>query len=172
MTELPAQRRGRKIAMSVEERDAFLAEQRTCRVATIGPDGPHTTALWFGWDGTYFWLYSITRAKRWADIMKDPRVSALVDDGIEYLDLRGVEIVGVAEAVGEVPRTGEPNPELVGIEKIFARKYMGGAEEMFHDGGHAWLRVTPTKIASWDLRKLAALYGGDQPSADNPMTGS
>jgi len=46
-TELRPQKRGRKIAMSPEEIDAFLADQRTCRVATIGPDGPHATPLWF-----------------------------------------------------------------------------------------------------------------------------
>jgi hypothetical protein len=28
------------------------------------------------------------------------------------------------------------------------------AEVMFHDQRHAWLRVKPTKIASWDFRKL------------------
>jgi hypothetical protein len=28
---------------------------------------------------------------------------------------------------------------------------------MFHDGRHAWLRVVPSKIVSWDFRKLAAL---------------
>jgi hypothetical protein len=25
---------------------------------------------------------------------------------------------------------------------------------MFHDGRHAWLKLTPAKIASWDFRKL------------------
>ena len=33
------QRRGRKIAMTAEERDGFLASERTCRVATVGGDG-------------------------------------------------------------------------------------------------------------------------------------
>jgi hypothetical protein len=32
-----------------------------------------------------------------------------------------------------------------------------GGDAMYHDGRHAWLRVTPTKIASWDFRKLAGL---------------
>ena len=32
------QRRGRRIAMSPAEVDAFLREERTCRVGTIGPD--------------------------------------------------------------------------------------------------------------------------------------
>ena len=50
-----------------------------------------------------------------------------------------------------------PSDALVGIEPVFARKYMGGGDEMFHDGRHAWLRVKPNKIASWDFRKLADL---------------
>jgi hypothetical protein len=28
---------------------------------------------------------------------------------------------------------------------------------MIHDGRHAWLRITPAKITSWDFRKLASL---------------
>src|SRR5439155_4473481 len=41
------QRRGRKIAMTPEELDAYLGAQRTCTVATVSHDGPHVTALWF-----------------------------------------------------------------------------------------------------------------------------
>lgn len=153
--ELRPQKRGRRIAMTVQERDAFLTSERTCRVASVGPDGPHATALWFGWDGTHLWLYSITRAQRWADLMKDPRIGIVMDGGHDYFELHGVEITGTVEVVGEVPRTGEPNEELAAIEQLFGQKYMGGA--MFHDGGHAWLKVTPSKIASWDFRKLATI---------------
>ena len=160
--ELRPQRRGRKIAMSDDERDAFLAEERTCRVATIGPDGPHATPLWFGWDGTHLWLYSIVKSRRWTDLMRDQRIGITVDSGVDYLELRGVEITGTVETVGEVPRTGEANDDLVAIEKHFAGKYMSAPdgprnEEMFHDGRHGWLRVTPKKITSWDFRKLANL---------------
>ena len=31
------------------------------------------------------------------------------------------------------------------------------SRQMIHDGRHAWLRVTPRKITSWDFRKLATL---------------
>jgi len=57
------QRRSRRIAMSPEERDAFLDEQRTCRVATAGAAGPHLTALWFVWDGQALWLTSIVKSQ-------------------------------------------------------------------------------------------------------------
>jgi Pyridoxamine 5'-phosphate oxidase len=155
--ELRPQRRGRKIAMTAEERDEFLAAERTCRVATIGPDGPHATPLWFGWDGTHFWLYSIVKSQRWTDLMRDPRIGVTVDAGVDYLELRGVEITGTVEVIGAAPRTGDPDEALVEIEKQFAHKYMGGGDEMFHDGRHGWLRINIAKIASWDFRKLADL---------------
>jgi hypothetical protein len=141
--------------MTGEERDAFLADARTCRVATIGADGPHATPLWFGWDGRDLWLYSIVKSRRWADLKHDPRIGVVVDAGVDYFELHGVEITGRAEFVGAAPYTGG-DPELAAIERQFARKYMGG-DEMFHDGRHGWVRVVPDKITSWDFRKLAAL---------------
>ncbi|MFJ6698792.1 pyridoxamine 5'-phosphate oxidase family protein [Streptomyces sp. NPDC091272] len=153
----PTQRRGRRIMMTDTERDAYLTGQRVCRVATVSADGaPHVGALWFVWDGASVWLYSITRSRRWAQLGKDPRLAVVVDDGVEYGELRGVELSGAAEFVGEAPRTGEPCPELTSPEGLFARKYFGLAE-MPHDGRHAWLRLTPDAIASWDFRKLADL---------------
>ncbi|MFF2848191.1 pyridoxamine 5'-phosphate oxidase family protein [Streptomyces sp. NPDC058001] len=148
------QRRGRKIMMSPAELDEFLATERTCRVATVSADGaPHASTLWFAWDGTSLWLYSITRSKRWADLRRDPRIAVVVDAGVEYGELRGAELSGRVEFVGEVPRTGEPCPELDAVERIFARKNFG-LDEMPHDGRHAWARLTPESIASWDFRKL------------------
>ena len=63
---------------------------------------------------------------------------------------------GTVEFVGEQPRTGEPNDDLAVMEPLFFSKYFN-TTEVFHDGKHAWMRVKPTKIASWDFRKLAAL---------------
>jgi hypothetical protein len=149
------QRRGMKIAMDPTERDEFLASERTCRVASIGRDGsPHVTPLWFAWDGTSLWLTSIVRSQRWSDLQRDNRVSVIVDAGGPFTELRGVELRGAAEVVGEVPRTGAPLPELETPEQLFAEKYAGG--RIHHDGRHAWLKVTPTKIVSWDFRKMGA----------------
>lgn len=138
--------------MNQAELDEFLAGQRTCRVATLGAGGPHLTPLWYVWDGTALWLTSLVRSQRWTDIERDPRVAVLIDSGEEYGELRGAELRGVAEAVGEVPRTGAPRAELAEPERLFAAKY--GA--MQHDGRHAWLRLTPDKITSWDFRKIDA----------------
>ncbi len=149
------QRRGRKIMMTPAELDAFLTARRTCRVATVSADGsPHVSPLWFVWDGTSVWLYSLTRSKRWAALRCDPRVAVVVDAGEEYGELRGAELSGTVEVVGEVPRAGEPCAGLTEVERLFARKYFG-IDELPHDGRHAWLRLTPERVASWDFRKLA-----------------
>jgi PPOX class probable F420-dependent enzyme len=141
--------------MTPEERDQFLASERTCHVATAtGHGAPHVTPLWFAWDGTSLWLTSLVNSQRWTDLQRDPRVSAVVDAGDGYMELRGVELRGKAVPVGEAPRTGEPVPELEAPERIFGDKYAGG--RVHHDGRHAWLRITPDKIVSWDFRKLGA----------------
>lgn len=151
---LKAQRRNRKIAMSPTELDQFLGTAHTCRVATVSPDGPHNTPLWFVWDGDALWLYSIVRSQRWTDLQRDPRVAVVVDTGEAYTELRGAEITGRVGVVGAAPRTGdEHHEELVAPERLFATKYLGGAN-FVDDGRHAWLKVVPDKIVSWDFRKV------------------
>jgi acyl-CoA thioesterase-2 len=146
------QRRGRKIAMDKAELDAFLVGARTCRVATSSAQGPHLTPLWYVWDGAAVWLTSLVSSQRWTDLLRDPRVAILVDAGEDYTELRGAELRGTAEVIGEVPRTEAPDPRLDEPECLFACKYGDG--QMRHDGRHAWLRVVPDKISSWDFRKL------------------
>jgi len=151
---MPGQRRGTAIAMSAEERDTFLHSSPVCRIATVGPGGhPHNGALWFVWDGTAMWLNSLVRSQRWTDIARDARISALIDDGgFDFLRLKGVELLGKAEIVGEVPRAGQSLDELRAPERLFAEKY----GDFRYDGRHAWLRLRPEKIVSWDFAKLRA----------------
>jgi hypothetical protein len=149
------QRRGRRIAMSPDELDAFLSEQRICRVATVGADGsPHNTPLWFVWDGRALWLNSVVKSQRWTDAMRNPAVSVVVDTGEGFETLRGAELTGALEKVGDAPRSNDPDPHLAEPEERFARKYTGGAA-FEADGRHAWLRLVPERVISWDFRKMA-----------------
>jgi PPOX class probable F420-dependent enzyme len=152
---MKAQRRGRKIAMTAEEVDGYLRSERTCRAGTVGADGaPHVSPLWFVWDGSALWLNSVVKSQRWTNVMRDPRVSITVDGGDDFFELQGVEITGRAEVVGEVPRTSAPNPDVAGAERRFGDKYGGGT--FYADGNHAWLKVVPEKVVSWDFRKMKA----------------
>lgn len=150
------QRRGRRIAMSEPEVTDFLTTERTCRVATVSADGrPHVAPLWFVWDGTCLWLTSLVRSQRWTDLERDPRIAVVVDAGADFGELRGVELTGTVAPVGDVPRGASPDPELAEPERLFATKY-AGTETFTPDGRHAWLRLIPDKIVSWDFRKTGA----------------
>lgn len=143
------------LAMTRTERDAFLRAQPICRVATVGRGGrPRLSALWFVWDGSALWLNSLVRSQRWGDLERDPRITAIVDDGGgDFYRLRGVTLTGNARIVGEVPRRGDPVAALAEPERLFAEKYMGGGE--FHyDTRHGWVRLTPDRVVSWDFAKL------------------
>lgn len=149
------QRRGQKIAMTADERDAFLRAERTCRIGTVNRDGsPHVSPLWFVWDGTAMWLNSLVKSQRWTNVVRDPRVSVVVDGGNEFFELCGVEIVGQAEVIGDVPRSDAQDPTLAVVEQVFGEKYSGGT--FYPDGRHAWLRVIPETLLSWDFRKARA----------------
>jgi Pyridoxamine 5'-phosphate oxidase len=75
--------------MGQAELDAFLAKQRTCRVATVSPLGPHLTPLWYVGDGTARWLTSLVSSQRRTDLARDPRVAVLAGAGEAYGELRG-----------------------------------------------------------------------------------
>ena len=140
--------------MSEAEVDELLGVAWTCRVASNGTAGPHVMPLWFLWRDGELWLHSLCRSQRWKDIERDPRIAVVVDLGERYDELRGVELRGRAEVVGEVPRTGaEANAELDAVERGYAAKYLGG-RDFGYDGRHAWLRLTPERIFSWDFRKM------------------
>ncbi len=138
--------------MTDDARDSFLQRHRTCRLATVSSDGaPNMSPLWFLWDGGHMWLNSLVASQRWTDIARDSRVS-LVDG---FLELCGVEIAGIVAAVGDIPRSSDPDPSLAEVERQWGEKYMNC--QSFRPGGrHAWLRVEPRKIVSWDFTKIDA----------------
>jgi len=141
--------------MTVEERDAFLAEQRTCRLGTLSPGNvPHVTPVWYWWDGEAVWIHSVIKSQRWANLQRQPLCSLVVDAGDSYFELHGVELSCRAEVIGEVPREGRPNPQLEPVEQHFAERYFGMTWPGY-DLRHAWLRLLPEKIVSWDFRKLS-----------------
>ena len=146
------QRRGKAIAMTDDERDAFLASERTCRVATVGRDGaPHVTPLWFVWDGTL--VADVDRAepavRRCPARPKDQR-GRRCRHGLHGASRRRDSRRRPRRRGG--PRAGDPEPELDTPERLYADKYAGG--HVLHDGRHAWLRIDPEKVTSWDFRKI------------------
>ena len=72
----------------------FLEEPRFAVVATLNPDGtPLQAVVWYALDGDAV-VFNSRVGRQWpTNIVRDPRVSFIVADGYDYVELRGrVEI--------------------------------------------------------------------------------
>lgn len=151
------------VRLSDAEVADFLRGSMKVQVATIGPAGePHLTTLFYVLDEgrIAFWTYG--SSQKIANLRRDPRISALVEDGDDYMELRGVSIQGTATLIEEyddirslgarvmarmsgvqLSDLGELGDDIVSNQ---ARKRVG-------------VIVEPTRVASWDHRKMKALPG-------------
>jgi PPOX class probable F420-dependent enzyme len=140
--------------MSEPEVAAFLAGARTLNVATLNPDGTiHLVAMWFVMHGTspVFWTYGKSQKAR--NLSRDPRLSALAEDGDSYDTLRGVQLTGTAEVITDPARVLRVGEEL-------AAKYEGsgqGSDPARAAAKRVAVILHPARMVSWDHRKLAAI---------------
>ena len=146
------------IRMNDEEIHAFLEEQRTLQVATIDHDGfPHLVAMWYVLvnNEIAFWTYA--KSQKALNLRRDPRLTCLVESGIQYEELRGVQIKGQAalsddlatvQKLGEAiftRYTGPLNDNTLSLVTKQAPKRIA-------------IFVKPMEIVSWDHSKLGGVY--------------
>jgi PPOX class probable F420-dependent enzyme len=144
--------------MTDEEVDAYLAGRRTMNVATIGPSGhPHLVAMWYGFvEGQpAFWTFG--KSQKMLNLRRDPKLSALVESGDVYAELRGVEIVGTGRIV-------EDRATIIEIGRSVAERYGGPLDERAMSGierqadKRRGVIIDVERVVSWDHTKLARTY--------------
>lgn len=147
------------IRMNDEEIRAFLQEQRTLQVATIDHDGwPHLIAMWYVLvnDQIVFWTYA--KSQKTVNLRRDARLTCLIETGVRYDELRGVQIKGraiISDDRETVQRIGE----------VIFERYTGGPLNdstrqlvAAQAAKRVLVFVNPVEIVSWDHRKLGGGY--------------
>lgn len=152
-----------QIQMSAAEQRAYLAAAQTVILNSIGPDGvPHPMPMWFAVeeDGAIA-MTTFSKSQKIRNIMRDPRVSLLVESGASYAELRGLVLYGRAELVRELEAVKDI---LVGVSMRSIPE--GGAADAESIRAavagtapkRTGIRVRPQRIISWDHRKLGGKY--------------
>jgi PPOX class probable F420-dependent enzyme len=147
------------IRMNAGELAAFLDEQRTLTIATLGRDGwPHLMPLWYAVVDAVPWAWTYAKSQKVRNLERDPRCTIQVEAGTEYGELRGM----MAKAECELVR-GLDDITAVGV--ALARRYGGGALTPEQQAGmrkHAakrvGLRFHLREVVTWDHRKLGGTY--------------
>jgi PPOX class probable F420-dependent enzyme len=146
-----------QIKMSDEEVRAFLQERMVMQCATVSPSGrPHVVALWFVPDGLELSGWTYAKSQKAKNLERDPRATIAIDDGVQYHELRGVMLECDVEVERDTERVAEYGLALVD-------RYAGGApeaKEAFREQAkkRVGLRFVPTRVVSWDHRKLGGAY--------------
>ena len=106
------------IRMSDDEIDEFLHGRRTMNVATFNHDGTiHLVAMWYGFYEGKPAFETFAKSQKVLNVQRDSRITVLVEDGDQYEELRGVEIVGTGRVV-------EDPAEVMKIARDVVRRYI------------------------------------------------
>ena len=143
-----------QIVMSESEVDAFLTEQRSSSVATLGKDGQiHLVGMWYAWFDGHVWFETKPKSQKVVNLRRDPRMTFMVEAGHTYDQLRGVSLEGSGVVLDDAELlervclqmferyTGPYTPDL--------RPFL---DAMMHNRYVVRLDVDRTR--SWDHRKL------------------
>jgi nitroimidazol reductase NimA-like FMN-containing flavoprotein (pyridoxamine 5'-phosphate oxidase superfamily) len=136
------------LSLTPEEVDAYLATQRTIRLATASLGGLlHVVPLWFVWVGGVVFMNSTLGNVTIRNLRENPTASGVVDDGQLYDELRGVIVRG---------RVGWGQEELGDeVNETWSDKYLGGSPVPFERWkNRVWFHLVPEDVSSWDFRKI------------------
>jgi nitroimidazol reductase NimA-like FMN-containing flavoprotein (pyridoxamine 5'-phosphate oxidase superfamily) len=145
-----------QVPLHGEKRWAYLARQKTIRLATTEEDGSiYLSPLWYVVDNKRIYL-SIDAAGRHGRNGEAGRpLAALVDAGDEFSTVTGVRIVGKMKRI-EDRKLAERLNDLLFDKYFYAgHPYAEAYFEMGNAAGRKFYELLPDKIVGWDAREIA-----------------
>ena len=150
-----------QIKLTEEELAELLESERIVVVSTIGPRGwPHVMPLWYVPREGDVWIWTYAKAQKVKNLERDRRATLMIETGVEYTELRGVQIEAEAELIRDVDR-------IVDFAKDLTVRYSEGIDSVEGDAAAALqaqapkrvaIHFHPRRIATWDHRKLVGTY--------------
>jgi PPOX class probable F420-dependent enzyme len=150
-----------QIKLTEDELEELIESERIVVVSTIGPRGwPHVMPLWYVPRDGEIWIWTYAKSQKVRNLERDPRATLLIETGVEYTELRGVQIEAEAELIRD------PD-QIVDYAKEMTVRYSEGIESVEGDAAAALeaqapkrvaIHFHPKRIASWDHSKLGGTY--------------
>jgi hypothetical protein len=152
--------------MSDEEIDGFLGRSMTGVLTTLDAEGwPHSVAMWFVPeldDPRRILMWSYAKSQKSINVMREPRSAFLVEEGVEYLELRGVLVrarVDVIDGFDEIADIGRRLHERYVSSKTGSAPDEAAIAEIRRQAKkRIGLSLSLARVASWDHSKLGSGY--------------
>jgi PPOX class probable F420-dependent enzyme len=150
-----------QIKLTDDEQRELIENERIVVVSSLGPRGwPHVMPLWYIPRDGEIWIWTYAKSQKVKNLERDPRATLLIETGVEYGELRGVQIEAEAEIIRDLD-------EIVEYAKEMTIRYSEGIESVEGDAAaglraqapkRVAIRFHPKRVASWDHRKLGGTY--------------
>jgi PPOX class probable F420-dependent enzyme len=147
------------IKMTDDEVAAFLDEQKVMNIATHSPDGSiHLVAMWYSMKDGHPAFETFKKSQKVQNLRRDNRITALVEDGDDYSELRGCEIVGTAIVHDDAEVLQKVAQDVVRkyIKPDKEEDVVAIAEAMSRN--RVAIEIVPDKLVTWDHNKLGGTY--------------
>ncbi|MEJ7583729.1 MAG: pyridoxamine 5'-phosphate oxidase family protein [Acidimicrobiales bacterium] len=145
--------------MTDTEVDVFLHERHTMNLATRNHDDTiHLVAMWYGFVDDRIGFETFAKSQKVKNLRRDDRLTALVEDGDSYDQLRGVELVGRVEVTDDADTLMAIARDVIGRyqPEVAAADVEAIAQMMVQK--RVAILFRPERVVSWDHRKLAGGY--------------
>jgi PPOX class probable F420-dependent enzyme len=139
------------VRMSDTEVTSFLERHRALTMCTYQHDGTiHAVAMWYGLRDGRVAIAAKRKSQKVVNLLRDDRITVLIDDGTEYHELQGVELVGRVELLDN-----EDDLFSFGVHMAERRNEAWTAARVRSDMHNRVVAVVhPDRVVSWDHRKL------------------
>ena len=143
-----------QITMTDEEITTFIEQNRTATMATVGPTGhPHLIAMWYAVIDGEIWFETKAKAQKVVNLRRNDTMSVLIENGLTYDTLKGVELEGRGEIVDD--------PDLiwkvgVSVWERYNGEYTDEVKPLveFMLNKRIVVRTVVDRVRSWDHTKL------------------
>ena len=150
-----------QIKLTDDEQRELIESERIVVVSSLGPRGwPHVMPLWYVPRDGEVWIWTYAKSQKVKNLERDPRATLLIETGVEYGELRGLQIEAEAELIRDLD-------QIVGYAKEMTIRYSEGIESVEGDAAaglraqapkRVAIRFRPQRVSSWDHRKLGGVY--------------
>jgi PPOX class probable F420-dependent enzyme len=146
--------------MAQEEAWAFVRCHNKMILATVDARGfPQVTPVWYVVAGKRIFFRAQAYKKKIRNVLRKPEISAVIEDGEIYSELRGVMIQGFAKIVDSDRQLRKQVFALLAekYRKLRDTEHMPRAwRNSFGREHRVVVEIRATRIVSWDNRKWAA----------------
>ena len=147
------------IALTEDEQKQFLEDGWTIQIASNGHKGfPHLVAMWYVVIDGMVHFTTFGKSQKILNLQRDNKITAMLESGKAYTELKGLVIEGEAEVVPDTDFTAK-------VMGLVGSKYNGipvptetPEAALKAASKRVVVRIKPVDIYSWDHSKLGGVY--------------